>query len=183
MKKIKLFLIAITLFLMFTFTGCNYYEFIVDTDNQSTTSVIDDVSELIDGDEQKMGLKGKIFVNQVEITNQSSTIFNHDKFANLPVISIVKALGAEIIWAADNIANITYKGKIFQLNTTENYLREGEHMRNYIAAPPGLTHSVCYQTIDGDYFVDSDSMKAFFNAIQVKMTIDYDNLVVCIQSD
>ena len=82
-----------------------------------------------------------------------------------------------------NIVNISYKGKIFELNTTENYLRESENIRNYIAVPPGLTHGVCYQTIDGDYFVDSDSLKAFFNALEIKMTIDFDNLVVYIQSN
>ena len=185
MKKfnvIMVFLLCVTMLLMFIFVGCHNYGLKTDSDNQSVPPAVDGISQPVEESQQKIGIQGELVVNRTKITDQKIFIFNHEKFANLPVISVMKALGAEVVWMKDNIANITYNGKTYQLDTTKNYLREGETVRNYIAVPPGTSHGVCYQVINGDYFVDSDSMGAFFKAINVEVIIDYDNLVVYIES-
>lgn len=135
--------------------------------NKEDVSVQSSYKMVVDGNE--VDCHGYLVINESE------------RFTELPVLTIMKALGADIEWLDKSSVLITYQDKEYLLDIPNICLSERGKFGNFIAPPPGSSEG-CYE-FDGDEFVVSDIAFAYFlKEINVKLTIDYDNLVVYIES-
>lgn len=124
----------------------------------------------------------KMVIDGNEIECRGYLVINEsERFAELPVFTIMKALGADIEWLDESSVLITYHDKEYLLDIPNICLSEKGIIGNYIAPPPGSSEG-CYE-FDGDEFVVGDiAFSYFLKEINVKLTIDYDNLIVYIES-
>lgn len=124
----------------------------------------------------------KMIVDGNEVDCDGYLVIDEPKhITELPVLTIMKALGADIEWLDEESVLITYDSKEYLLDIPNISLSERGGFGNYIAPPPGSSEN-CYK-FDGDEFVVSGIAFAYFlKKINVNMTIDYDNLIVYIES-
>lgn len=131
---------------------------------------------------ENMNSAYSLIVNDTSILCSGNLLFNYDEhYVELPIIAVVKALGATIEWENDTTASIALHDRLFILDTTNNSLCERNKFRNYIALPPGATHGGCYRLEDNEYFVDSDSLREFIKQIGAEIEIDYLESIVVIK--
>lgn len=152
------------------------------TDESSPPSFTSIQSETANnsGDDQKMDNNCKLFVRGVEIAAGHHVALNFEqRYAELPLIAIVKALGAKVEWKNETTATITFDDEEYVLNTAENSLIKAGRTANILIVAPGATHGSYFQVIEGEFVADSDSMLYLLTYLMgAKIRIDYDTLIV-----
>ena len=151
MKKCKI-LVATILVLLF-FAGCTG-ETKLHNENSSETT-----------------LPAKLIVNGKDITEGNYVYINVEKEqAEVPLLAIVKELGAEVEWIDENIVEISYEDKSKQIDKNDKFLG--------IMIAPGGKPAVRKQ-IDNDFVYNSGAifslLRAWFNA---DITVDYKKMIV-----
>ena len=137
---------------------------------------------LINKEDEQVQSQHKMIIDGNELDcHDYLKIHESERFAELPVIAIMKALGADIKWLNKTSVLITYHSKEYLLDISNNSLSERGKYRNFIALPPGVSEG-CYIFDQDEYVVGSDSFIEFLKFIGVKLTIDYDNSTVYIES-
>ena len=110
-------------------------------------------------------------------------IHKDERFAEIPLIAVLKELGATVVWKNQYVAQITYNDTNYTLCTNENSLIEdGSKKGNLIAPPPGTPHKPVFKVTDNDFVVDTHSLGRFFKLIGVEISIDYENNTIDILS-
>ena len=62
----------------------------------------------------------KLYVNGVDISADAYVSFNEEeKYAEISFISVIEALGAQIVWKDGYEAEITLDGNVYDLNSNE----------------------------------------------------------------
>ena len=130
------------------------------------------------------GMLCRLFVNGVEINSYGcATIVELEdtKSERIPLLEVMKGLGATVEWQDESIVNIEYRGEMLVLDTFKNTLRCAEY-ENCLIPTPGDTEF--FLDMIGDQYVVSRSMIAFLfqYVIDVRMTVDYDNLIIYINN-
>ena len=125
-------------------------------------------------DTYKLIVKGK----EITITNQSKLNYEHH-YAELPLIAIMKELGAKVEWQGKTTAKITFDGKDYFLDTAKGSLVEKGSTFNMLVVAPGSKHGVFYRTVGNEFIIDSDSAKMLLvNKLGVKISVDYNDRIV-----
>lgn len=124
----------------------------------------------------------KLIVDGKEVDCHGYLVIDESNYVTeLPVLTIMKALGADIEWLDEESVLITYDGKEYLLDIPNISLSERGEFENYIAPPPGGSAD-CYEFYGDEFVVGGIAFSYFLKTIHVKLTVDYDNLIVYIES-
>lgn len=124
-----------------------------------------------------------LFVNGTDISTENYVYLNcEDHYAKLPLTAIMKALGATVQWKNETIAQITYNGTSYILDTSKNTLVEKDKSFDFIELPPGTSHGFA-QMIGNEFVLDSISIREFLTSIGATINIDYENSIIYIYTD
>ena len=165
MCKGKVFLISL-MSLLFLF-GCshNAASNTVNTDgeqNKNTTSKEDTASE----DDCTILVSGK------KIAAGDYVVINEQKQnAEIPVLAILEALGADVERTQGGKVTIRYAGKTFDMDTESDDFG--------FPIPPGTTNAV-RKCINQEILMDADSAHALLRAFAATMQIDYENGIISV---
>ena len=123
----------------------------------------------------------EICVNGTTQYKQSITYNREKKYAELPLISIIRSLGAYVDWIGDGKIVISYDNAHYILNPRERTLcKEGETF-NIIAIPPGTTHGGYHNATDQEFYIDSDSARHFLYLLGVNIEFNHEKSCIRIQ--
>ena len=117
-------------------------------------------------------------VNGNEISSKYVKCHYDEKYVELPLIAIVKALGAKVVNQDDTMFEFELGEKTFLLNKQQSSLIEEGNNLNLIAKLPGTTHASCRRIEDDDFIVDNDTLSYFFYLAGVIATVDYDSATI-----
>ena len=100
--------------------------------------------------------------------------------AVVPLIAVLKSLGAEIAWRDDRIADITIEEKQYVFDLEEFSLVEEGKTLNLISVPPG--GSYIYETGEKELFLSAGTMSAAFHLMELPVVshVDYEAETVTI---
>lgn len=168
-------LFALVVILIILFTACTGTENEDNSAAEATFSQDQTQAEYTtfheNGEEMK---ETNLVVNGVNVpTAHSITIHTDERYAELPLVTIMEALGATVEWLDSHNAVITYNQTVYALNAMDNSLCEVGKVTNYIALPPGTTHGGCYRLEDQEFYVDSDSIIYFLSKLKLALSISY----------
>lgn len=120
----------------------------------------------------------KLTVNGEEISCGNALSINpKEKYAEIPLISTLKALGCEVEWVNNKI-EIVHNGILYILNPNKKTLFKSGESFNIIAIAPGATHGVYCKISDEEFIIDSDSISYFLSLLGADLAIDYGNNTV-----
>jgi len=148
------------------------------------SEIIDSASELITKNgsgEDNLKSNCKLIVLQNDISSKSYVFIDADKNrAELPLIEIIKEIGAQINWQDEMIANIVYDNKKYVLYTNLNSMYEEGNERNLIAPPPG-TQNACFKFVQDQYIVGSSSIRYLMEKWGFNINIDFEQFIITIE--
>ena len=131
--------------------------------------------------------KPRLIVNGQEINANGYIEFNkEDNYVTLPLFTIVKALGATVENPGADKVTIKYNGNKYLLNKSQETLiiTSERNDFNYLAKPPGTTHSAECKTVGNEFLITSERLSYFlYKEFNAKLRFDYDTLVVRVESN
>lgn len=98
-------------------------------------------------------------------------------YAALPVLAIMKGLGAQVIQHSGSLFEICYKDQSYYLDIEKRSLQQNNKAGSLIDLPPGCPHG-CFEKIGNDFYVDHDSLRLFFDEIGVDIDISFKNCII-----
>ena len=121
-----------------------------------------------------------LIVNGVTIDTDSSLILNYyETYAELPLCSIIEALGGKTKWLNDDEIEIIVKEKVFYLNPYKLELfYSGNKKVNLFKLVTGHDHPIYRRVSGNEFIIDSDSIAFFFVYIDEAIRINYGNATV-----
>ena len=185
--------------LMIGLTSCVASDFNVTSDFNNTQSTFSeectaatdtqkdgkDTVDITQGESEEVFEKYTLYVNNIKLESDNHMVINKTyNYAVLPLIKILRSLGATVEWIEKGKAIIVYDDETYVLNALEYSLtlKNTEYdCTNYIALAPGSAPGY-YEMIEDDYLVGSKSVILFFDLIGVKIDIDYVALKVSIKN-
>lgn len=184
MKKIIIYTLLI--FLLCVATSCNSNKSLINDRTISYYETAEDNNLLTNNDysnnyteEQNMSNNYKIRVNGNDILFEESLLINHEEqYAEIPLLATLRALNCQVEWINDKNVKIVHNNIEYILDTRKNTLQKKGDSFNYIAIAPGATHAVHCKTMNGEFIIDSDSIRYYISILGAKIIIDYDKNVV-----
>lgn len=159
----QIFLCGLIIILCVVISSCNSCPTTTTSNNNSSSK-----------ENQEMNNEFKLYVNGSDISSENYVFINcQEKYAKLPLISIIRSLGCEVKWYNNNKVTIGLGDDIYTLNPTKKTLKKKGDNFNIIALPPGTNHKGYYQIYKNEFIIDSDSMRYFINLLGAKIDIDY----------
>ena len=111
------------------------------------------------GGEKNMENNYRLIVNGQDITERVYVNLNvKERYAELPLIAVVTALGADVQWQSETKATITFEGKMYFLDIPAKTLFDEDMNISLLQLAPGSGHGEYYKILDGELIVDSDTM-------------------------
>ena len=103
--------------------------------------------------------------------------------AVVPLIAVLKILGAEVVWRDGRTADIAIEGKQYVLDLEAHSLIEGGETFNLIATPPGGSN--LYEEAEKELFLSAGTMSAAFRLMELPVVshVDYEAATVTIGYD
>lgn len=177
MKRIILFLIVGML--IFIVSGCGLYHQSENSNSISTTMTDYNVEVekiTLSEDEISKIRNCKLFVEGTNITDGNYVIINDsEKYAEIPILAVLRCYGATINNASDHAIMISLNGIEFTLYTDRQDLG--------IAIMPGGSTSV-RKIVNNDLIFDNHSIRVLLRNIgNINITIDYENMEIWIEKD
>ena len=113
----------------------------------------------------------KLIVNGEDISSEVYVNIHFEKrYADIPFIAVMRALGGEVEWISPSTAKVIFNGKNYSLNTTEClFVEEGKSL-NLMSTPPGGTRH--YQVIGDEFILDDGTMSGAFQLMGFDIKID-----------
>ena len=117
-----------------------------------------------------------------EIATESKIELNYElRYAELPLIAIIKELGAKVEWQSKTIAKATIQERNYFLDTVKGTLVEEGNGFNLLTVAPGSKHGAVYRASGDEFIVDSDTAKLLLvNKMGAKININYEDKIVSI---
>lgn len=137
----------------------------VTTDEFETASVELTSSQLIGNQ------KSTLYINGIEITDNDCVVVKSEiENAELPLLTIMEELGADIRWINDRIVEIEYDDIILTIDTTSNDFG--------IPSAPGNQY-VVRKKVGNEIVFDLNTTQILLkNMLKANISVDYDNLIV-----
>lgn len=141
------------------------------TEGQMETSLPDAENDLKKDNEVVNNYK--LIVIGQDITQGNYLNFNSDpRYAALPFTAVMKALGAKIEWKSLSIAEITFNGEKYLLDTQAVSLAKEGSSSNYIIPTPGS--KVYYQIAGKELVLDHITVRTVADIMGIKLSIEVD---------
>ena len=120
------------------------------------------------------GAEYTLFVNGRKVRAATEVYIRYDggSYVEIPLITVMTALGAEVEWTSDTTASIEFKGERYILDTENDTLCEEGDDRSFFCPPPGSTYECHNRSADGEYVVDNNYLWRFYRAIDVDYRIE-----------
>ena len=168
MKKTLLFISILVM--LFLFVSCNQSKNDNNDNNDNNDSDVEVNSNCA------------LLVNGQDISKENYVYIDKDeRTAYIPLLAILKALGAQIDIQADEVT-IIYHGTTYILDFETYYLTEkGGASLSLVAPPPGAT-TCYYERLGDEFIIDTLSATYFLKIIGTTMTINYDTCVIEVNS-
>ena len=117
----------------------------------------------------------KLLVNGNELSNcQSAMIDSKTRNAEVPLLAVLRSLGADVTWEHNGYITVEHAGKTAMLDSQKNDFG--------VPVPPGTTGAV-RRKYDGEIVIDVVSIKGLlFNLMGAEVSIDYDALIIYVNS-
>ena len=163
----------------------------LDTNVRANTDFTESVIKIKDkvpipDDEKKTNCA--LMIDGIDLALEHFVYLDHTEYwCELPLVALVEAIGATVDWESETTAWIVYKDKIFYLdieknsltdeNGTKNLFEESAYRYNYDR------NKGSYGIIQGEYVVDSNSIRLFLRQLDVIVSIDFTNSVVTVQKE
>ena len=182
MKKSK-FVVLLAVALLFV-TGCGRNRITSPTVHSTTPQQQSTMSITMPSDKEGTGMNEcRLIVNEKDITPENHLKLNFEfGYAEIPLIAVLKELGADILWSDSTNAKITIDGICYYLNIKDCELTQENSDTNILGVPPGCKHSLYYIPLENEIIIDSDSSKLLLSVVlKEKIIIDADNHVVSIE--
>ena len=180
----------VLLLILYAGTGC--HEGVSDDfqsiDNEILTSeMLTNQTEMADeiGEDDDMKNNCRLIVNGRDISSESYVFLKHDeRYAELPLTAIVKALGASVEWKSETVAIILHNEKEYVLDTDQYSLvqKGGNALENFLAPPPGLTIGQNGKIIKGEFVISSNVIQKFIKRLGAKINLDYIQSIIYIDT-
>lgn len=118
-----------------------------------------------------------LLVNDEVIENDFVEIDYESENANLPLITIIEALGGETRWISDNNVIIEIYGDEYVLNPEECTLTENGGEGNLITdvlfgGGYSGRREIYHKVVGKEFIIDRDSLLPFFDTIDVRVHIN-----------
>lgn len=124
----------------------------------------------------------RLIVNEKEITVTNHVRLNYEyHYAELPIIAILKELGANVEWQSETTANIALNGKGYFLDISKASLVNKGNDFNFLIIPPCSNHGTFYQVADKELIIDSDSARLILMEIGFTVNINFEDGIVNIR--
>lgn len=120
---------------------------------------------------------GELVVNNTSAIQQ---IHIHKRYAELPFIKVLEMLDIKVEYLDDNIVQIQYNDRCYNLNLLQKTLCKYGDSDNLIEFTPGQnTPNIC-EVRDGELYLDSITLKStlFFMGINIDINVDYSHSAV-----
>lgn len=125
----------------------------------------------------------KLYINGKEMENVYIYINNDYKCAEIPLLTILAELGAEVIPQNEKEIKIIYNGEEFFINTEDKTFIFKEDNSNGLMLPPG-SRGGTFKVVDEEVIVDTNSSRYLLkNVFDATIKIDYAMGIVFITSD
>ena len=101
-------------------------------------------------------------------------------YAEIPLLAISEAFGAQIERKENGLVHITFKGVTYELNMEEASLTQGGN--EYITIAPGSSHAVTYRVVEDEFMIDNSSILFFTQMVlSVRVRVDYEEKTVIVE--
>lgn len=106
-----------------------------------------------------------------------------DCYAELPMLAILRAIGATISWEIFNRIDINYKGERYILHTDAINLFEANRIMtmNMFVPPPGIQHSVA-KRVDGEFVLSDELLDLFMEQLGFEILLFPEEMMVTIEA-
>ncbi len=124
----------------------------------------------------------QLYVNGNDITDQLPIqIQKSNGYFGLPLLAIVKALGAEVDRQNSTSTHFVFAGQSYILDTLEcTLVNENDVLNNHITRPPGNTAS--WSVVDNDLIIDNVTLRYALEEFNAKLEIDHQQSVIHIKT-
>lgn len=171
MKKVLYISLLLVLFL--SLFGCT----VIDMNDENSDNYLISKPE----DTQYINEDVSLIINGISISSNNLYINYEKEYAILPLITISKELGCDVIWHSEKKVTITYEDDTFYLNPIKNTLFKGKKKEfNIIDLPPGSNHGAYYKIDKNnkEFMIDNDSIMLFLNMLGADIRVDYENKII-----
>lgn len=111
--------------------------------------------------------------------NEAQTVYSFD----LPLIAVLKALGAHVIWLDEKRAVIFYRDLMLRLDTEKGAVYLISSKEDYFRLVGGEAPYQQTRRQEGhEYIIDDHAAQSLFTLLEVKMSSDFDNAEIRIDA-
>jgi hypothetical protein len=133
--------------------------------------------------ENEMKYECKLIVNGKDITEDNYVkLHKEQRYAELPLVAIMQALGADVDWKTEEIAELTLYETKYVLDIRNNSLvvEDGgnDFKYNIITPPPGS--SVQYKTMERELIIEHIVIRDLLDMLSMTMTLNYQDMSIII---
>lgn len=115
-------------------------------------------------------MQGDLVVNG-EIVCQNNIDIYKNNVAHIPLVKVMQAMGFDVQWENDNVANINGYGKTLVLNVSQMSLIDVDSSHNLITPAPGSRNYYC-QAASKDIIIDDNTVKSIMTLLGIDIRID-----------
>lgn len=121
----------------------------------------------------------KFVVNNQIIPYANNTYFCDERdYVFVPFVTVIKMLGAQVTWIANNIAEIIVNGEEYVLDVNDaTLIKKGTNLNCIIPAPGSSIH---YQNSGPDFMIDHITFRTIMMLmnLNVKVDVNWDDHIV-----
>lgn len=123
---------------------------------------------------------GTVSVNGVLVGNSDVQVSVN--YAEIPLIKILEQCGFQALWLTEDVAELTYRTKKYEVNLQEKSMVEYGKSVNLLLMLPGSIDYCCRQ-INRDLIIDTNTFTWLMieAGVKVEVIVDYDNAEVTIE--
>lgn len=125
----------------------------------------------------------KLYVDGKHIPIDRIVHIDHEnRYAIIPVIASVEAMGATVTHKENGITMFELKGERYILDMTAKTLMKSRTGMNYLDPPPGSTDSY-HEYMDGECYIDSETFRCFVQRIGGDLSIGFNDGIVLLKTE
>lgn len=153
-----------------------------DQDNRYTTKSTSTNLSLEEAAKEEMQNNCRLLLNNIEIGSDCYVNINFEQhYAELPLIRVLKKMGASIVWQNDSVVVIGINDNEYLLNIDKCTLKKQGLEANYLTVAPGSDHGMICKMVSEEFICDTDTLLYFLvYEIGAKINIDYLNAIIYI---
>jgi hypothetical protein len=130
---------------------------------------------IVKGEDIAKSSKGSLIINGEYITSENVNIYYKPdySYSELPLVAVLKGLGANVEWISNVTAYISYNDVFFELDLLKISFNEKGDSFNYITPTPG-GQMIC-EVLEKELLLDSNTIKSIVYLIGINIFYNIDH--------